>query len=201
MRREFGFLVATCAVAMILLTMVAAGPAQDERPPQPFFQDFFSGEVTLQGVPAPAGAQLIACVGDCLTGFQSKPVAIKPGGIYTLEVNPADQSLIGLPVSFYLVNEFGRIQAEETPEFVGIFNINTLNLTFNDPLPGLTPTPTLRPTATLTPTAVLPVPGDTTVTAIPGLALIVGAGAVVSKDLPPYAVAAGMPARVMRIRP
>jgi acetyltransferase-like isoleucine patch superfamily enzyme len=29
----------------------------------------------------------------------------------------------------------------------------------------------------------------------------VGAGAVVNKDLPPYAVAAGVPARVIRIRP
>ena len=179
MRREFGFLVTTGALAVILLTMVAAVPAQDERPPQPFFQEFFSGEVTLQGVPAPAGAQLIACVGDCLTAFQSQPVTMEPGGIYTLlEVNPEDQSLIGLPVSFYLVNEFGRIQAEETREFVGIFNFYTLNLTFNDRLPVPTPTPTLRPTATLTPTAVLPVPGDTTVTAIPRLALIVGAGAV-----------------------
>ena len=179
MRREFGFLVALCALAVILLTTVAAVPAQGERPPQPFFQDFFSGEVTLQGVPAQAGAQLIACVSDCLTGFQSKPVTIERGGIYTLlEVNPEDQSLIGLPVSFYLVNEFGRIQAEETREFVGIFNFYKLNLTFNDPLRVPAPTPTLRPSATLTPTAVLPVPGDTTVTAIPRLALIVGAGAV-----------------------
>ena len=176
MRRGFGILV---ALAVILLTMVAAAPAQGERPPQPFFQDFFSGEVTLQGAPGPAGAQLIACVGACLTGFQSKPVTIEPGGIFSLlEVNPADQSLIGLPISFYLVNEFGRIQAEETKEFVGLYNFYTLNLTFNSPLPVPAPTPTPRATATLTPTAVLPVPGDTTVTAIPRLALIVGAAAV-----------------------
>ena len=40
---------------------------------------------------------------------------------------------------------------------------------------------------------------------LPGITIAqstqVGAGAVVDKDLPPYAVAAGVPARVIRIRP
>jgi acetyltransferase-like isoleucine patch superfamily enzyme len=40
---------------------------------------------------------------------------------------------------------------------------------------------------------------------LPGVTIaqgtLVGAGAVVNKDLPPYAVAAGVPARVIRTRP
>jgi acetyltransferase-like isoleucine patch superfamily enzyme len=40
---------------------------------------------------------------------------------------------------------------------------------------------------------------------LPGVTIaqgtLVGAGAVVNKDLPPYAVAAGVPARVLRTRP
>ena len=178
-----------CVVAFAL---TGAGPNQVERPPQPFFQDFISGIVTVEGEPAPAGTQLIACIDDCDNVFQSKPKTLAEGGEFELlEVNPSDENLIGNVISFYLVNEFGRIRAVETRTFVGIFDFYPIDLTFNAPLPTPpappTPTPTPIPTPTLTPTltpeptptAVLPVTGDPTLTAIPRLALIVGAGAAV----------------------
>ena len=178
-RREVTFLVVVCALIANTIGTLGTVLAQDERPPQPFFQDFFLGSVSLQGAPPPAGTLLIACVDSCVTGFESKPVQLQPGGKYDLlEVNPSDEALIGRLVSFYLVNEFGRIKAAETRGFVGVFDFYTVNLTFNDPLPVPTPTPTITPTLTLTPTAVLPVPGDPGVTAIPRMALIVGAAAV-----------------------
>ena len=158
---------------------MGAVPQQGERPPQPFFQDYYSGKVTLQGAPAPAGTRLIACVLDCVTGFESKAVELQSAGAYELlEVNPSEEALIGLPVSFYLINEFGRIKAEETTEFVGVFNFYVVDLTFNSPLPVPTPIPTVTPTMQPTPTAILPVPGDPAITAIPRLALIIGAAAV-----------------------
>ena len=178
-RREVTFLVVACALVASALGTLAAVPRQDERPPQPFLPDFFSGTVLLQGSPPPAGTQLIACVDSCVSGFESEPVRLQPGGKYDLlEVKPSDEALIGRLISFYLVNEFGRIKATETRGYVGVFNYYTINLTFNDPLPVPTPTPTLTPIPTLTPTASLPVPGDPGVTAIPRLALIVGAAAV-----------------------
>ena len=177
--REITFLVLVCALLASALGTIGAVPRQDERPPQPLFQDFFAGTVLLQGVPAPAGAQLIACVDSCAAGFESQPVQLQPGGGYDLlEVNPSDEALIGRLVSFFLINEFGRIKAAETRGFVGVFDFYTVNLTFNDPLPVPTPTPTVTPIPTLTPTAVLPVPGDPGVTAIPRLALIIGAASV-----------------------
>ena len=179
MRREVTFLVIVCALLASALGTMGSIPRQDERPPQPFFQDFFSGTVLLLGVPAPTGTQLIACVDSCSSGFESQPVLLKPGGTYDfLEVNPSDEALIGRLVSFYLVNEFGRIRADETRGFVGVFDFYTVNLTFNDSMPVPTPAPTITPIPTLTPTAVLPVPGDPGVTAIPRLALIAGAAAV-----------------------
>ena len=179
MRREVTFLVLFCALAMSTFSTLGVVLAQDERPPQPFFQDFFSGRVSLQGTPPPAGTQLLACVDSCVTGFESQPVRVDPEGEFSfLEVNPSDEILIGRLVSFYLVNEFGRIMAAETRGFVGVFDFYTVNLTFKDPMPVPTPTPTITPIPTLTPTAVLPVPGDRGVTAIPRLALIVGAAAV-----------------------
>ena len=158
---------------------LAAVPQQGERPPTPFFQDFFSGAITLQGKPAPTGLRLIACVNGCTTGFESEPLVIETPGQYTLlEVNPSDDALIGLRIEFYLANDFGRIKAVETRAFVGVFNIYPQDLTFNGAMPSPTPTPTITPTVTLTPTAALPVPGDPIVTVIPRLALFIGAAAV-----------------------
>ena len=141
----------------------------------------FSGRVSLQGAPPPVGTQLLACVDNCVTGFESQPVELEPGGEFSfLEVNPSDEALIGRQVRFYLVNQYGRIQAIETKPFVGVFDFYTVSLTFNDPMPVPTPTPTITPVPTLTPTAVLPIPGDPRVTAIPRLALIIGAAVVVA---------------------
>lgn len=177
MRREVTFLLV--AFAVMAIATVGAVPQQGERPPQPFFQDFYSGTVTLQGAPAPADTKLIGCVLDCVTGFESKSVELQAGGTYALlEINPSDEALIGLPVHFYLVNEFGRIKARETTAFIGVFDFYVADLTFNDPLPVPTPMPTVTPTMQPTPTAILPVPGDPAITAIPRLALIVGAAAL-----------------------
>lgn len=174
--RKITFLIGSAALILSALTALAAVPGQGERPPQPFFQDFFSGTVSLQGSSAPAGIQLIACVVDCAIGFESQPVRIGGGGKYDrLEVNPSDEALIGRTVSFYLANQYGRIKAVETTNFVGIFDFYTLDLTFNQPLPGPTPVPTATPIPTVTPTASLPVPGDPSIAAIPRLALIIGA--------------------------
>ena len=177
MRWEVTFLLV--AFAVMAIATVGAVPQQGERPPQPFFQDFYSGTVTLQGAPAPAGTKLIGCVLDCVTGFESNAVELQAGGRYELlEVNPSDEALIGRPVSFYLVNEFGRIKAQESARFIGVFDFYAADLTFNDPLPVPTPIPTVTPTMRPTPTAILPVPGDPAITAIPRLALIIGAAAV-----------------------
>ncbi len=178
--RKIAFLIGAAALVLGALSALAAVPKQGERPPRPLFEDSFSGQVSLQGSPAPAGIELIACIDNCATGFKSQPVAIGPGGKYEgLKLNPSDQALIGRAVSFYLVNQYGRIEAAETTDFVGLFDFYTLDLNFNQPLPVATPTPTATPIPTVTPTASLPVPGDRSVTAIPRLALIIGAVVVV----------------------
>ena len=179
MWRKMTFLVGAAALLLAALSTLAAVPRQGERPPQPLFEDFYSGSISLQGSAAPAGSQLIACILDCATGFESQPVSVGPGGSYDqLELNPSDEGLIGRIVNFYLVNRYGRIKAVETTGFVGVFDFYSLDLTFNQPLPVPAPTPTMTPLPTLTPTASLPVPGDPSVTAIPRLALIIGAATV-----------------------
>lgn len=185
MRRHITFLAIVCSLVLGGFAAMGVAPQQGERPPQPFFQDFFSGRITVQGAPAPPGLTLVACIDDCAVVFQSQPVRVEAGGRYSkLEVNPRDEALIGHAVSFYLVNAFGRIKAAETKNFVGVFDFYTVDLTFREPLPVPTPTPTPLPSPTptpaptLTPTASLPAPGDPGVTTIPRAALAAGAAAV-----------------------
>jgi hypothetical protein len=171
-RKEFPLLVFALALYFAMLVTLAASPHQD-KPPQPFGPDAFSGRVVVQNSSPPLGMKLFACIDDCLI-YKSEVVGIKEGGAYSrLVVKPTDRSLVGHSIYFYLANEFGRIQASETVDFAAATDNFTLNLNFSDRIPVPTPLPTVTPTASL------PVPGDVAVTAIPRMALIVGAIAVV----------------------
>ena len=135
--------------AMLMLTIAAAVPAQeqDKRPSQPLLQDFYSGTISVQGSHAPEGTQVVACVDGCDT-YRSAAETVGEGGGYAgLMLEPTDYRMIGRDVTFHIVNEHGSIQAEETSEFYGIYDLYTLDLTFSSPLPAPA-TPTPRPTAT-----------------------------------------------------
>ncbi len=171
-RKYFLFLGLALALFTVMLVNMGASPHQD-NPPQPFGPDAFSGRVVVQSSSPPLGMRLFACIDDCSI-YKSEVVGIKEGGAYSrLVVNPTDRSLVGHSIHFYLDNDFGRIQALETVDFAAATDNFTLDLNFSDAIPVPTPLPTVTPTASL------PVPGDVTVTAIPRMALIVGAIAVV----------------------
>ena len=183
---------------LVAFAILGVGPKQIERPPQPFFQDFLSGSVLVQGLPPPEGTLLIACIDGCDTGFESAPYGLKADGTFAqLEVNPDDETLVGRPITFYLVNEFGRIRAVETRRYIGVFDFYVQDLTFLEPMPVPPPTPapppTLAPTPTPapaptpaptptprpTPTASLPIAGDPALARLPKIAFMAGAAAVV----------------------
>ena len=171
-RKGFPYLGFALALYFAMVVTLAASPRQD-KPPQPFGPDAFSGRVVVQSSSPPLGMRLFACIDDCLI-YKSEVVGIKEGGAYSgLVVNPTDRSLVGHSIYFYLVNNFGRIQALETVDFAAATDNFTLDLNFSDRIPVPTPLPTVTPTASL------PVPGDVAVTAIPRMALIVGAISVV----------------------
>ena len=162
LRRRIGSCLAVAVVFLASLALLGAGPHQSEVPPQPFYADYFSGVVRLQGSPAPAGIQLLACVSDCET-FQSKPVLLTAGGAFRLlEVNPSNRFLRGDLISFYLVNGHGRIQAAESALFEGEYAIVRLNLSFDQPLPTPLPPP------------LLPQVGDPVLPILPQAALTLG---------------------------
>ena len=165
---------------LVAFAILGVGPNQVERPPQPFFQDFFSGTVLVEGTPPPEGTLLIACIDGCDTGFESAPYGLTTDGTFAqLEVNPDDETLVGRPITFYLVNEFGRIRAVETRPYIGVFDFYVQDLTFVEPMPVPPPTPAPTPTPRPTPTASLPIAGDPALARLPKIALMAGAAAVV----------------------
>jgi hypothetical protein len=170
-------------VLLVMFVLLGAVPNQIDRPPQPFFQDFFSGKVTLQGGAPPAGALLIACIDDCDTVFQSRPYNLNTDGSFDqLEVNPKRKELVGHPITFYLVNDFGKIASVEVRPYIGVFDFYVQDLSFTDsmPHPSPLPSPTLlpEPTPEPTPTASLPIAGDPAVTILPKIILASGGIAV-----------------------
>lgn len=141
---------------------LGASPKQSEVPPQAFFADYFSGTVILQGSPAPAGTELVACIRDCVT-FESKSTVLSEDGRFALlEVNPADRFLRGDKIRFYIVNAHGRIEAVETAVFEGKYGIVAIQLNFDSDLP-----------VPMAP-AVLPDVGDPMLSWLP--ALVIGLG-------------------------
>jgi hypothetical protein len=165
-RRKIGLLTVVSTLIIGVFAMLGATPEQEGGvPPQPFFADYFSGQVFIQGTPAPGGVQLVACVDECNV-FKSRPVVLTAGGGFNLlEVNPENRRLRGRTITFYLVNQYGSIKAAETKVFEGAYNIIRLNLNFSEPLP------------TLASDTVLPPVGDPVIPVIPQIAL--GAGSVV----------------------
>ena len=53
LQESLGPVFTALGVLVCVLTTLGMGPPQAERPPQPFFQDFFSGSVLLDGIPPP----------------------------------------------------------------------------------------------------------------------------------------------------
>ena len=140
MRRFQAIVFFTTGVLLVAFAILGVGPNQVERPPQPFFQDFFSGTVLVQGSPPPEGTLLIACIDGCDTGFESAPYGLHSDGTFAqLEVNPDDETLVGHPITFYLVNEFGKIRAVEIRPYIGVFDFYAQDLTFVDPMPVAPP--------------------------------------------------------------
>ena len=161
--RSIHFLAVLGLLLLGSLATMGAGPLQGGVPPQPYNADYFSGTVYLGLDQALPGTQLLACVDTCGV-FETEMVGLNPDGTYNLlGIHPKDQSLRGRQISFYLVNQYGRIKAAETTYFEGGFNAANLDLHFEGPLPS----PPVAPN--------LPRVGDPIVPQLPMVALGTGA--------------------------
>ncbi len=138
---------------LLLLTLVAAVPGQEGRPPSPLEPDYYSGTVKVQGSPPAEGTLLVACINGC-DQYQSDYVVLPSDGTFEwMVIGPSDHSFVSQTVLFYLVNEFGSVQAAEFNTHAAARNRFQMDLTFAEQLPTDFPTPTPPPPPpTLTPT-------------------------------------------------
>ena len=150
--------------ALLLLTMVAAVPGQEGRPPSPLEPDYYFGTVSVQGSPPAEGTLLFACVGGCDT-YRSDPVSLSADGSFQwLVAGPQGHNFVSLTVTFHIINQYGSIQAVQTNEHVAARNQFNLAITFTDSIPDAYPTPhptPVPPTATPRPTRPAPTPTPT----------------------------------------
>lgn len=137
---------------LLMLAAMAAVPGQDARPPSPLEPDYYSGTVSVQGAPPPAGTQLSACVDGCVNYWSDSVTLDASGAFQYLVVAAPERRLIGDTVTFHIFNEHGNIRAAQTQEYTAARQFYTVSLTFADPMPTpRPPTPTPLPTATPTP--------------------------------------------------
>ena len=162
MRGRIFLAVVVFVYGIALIGLVAATPAQQVPPLHP---DIFTGTATLDGVPLPEGSVIVACVGD---DTECSPYTIK-GDIGSFAVSAQGLSTqLGDTVTFYIVNDYGRVAAAETSTYEGRLVNKSINLTFVGPLPTPPPTPTPPPPPTPVPTptplptapVTLPIPGE-----------------------------------------
>ena len=162
MRRRINFTAVLALLLFVSLATIGAVPLQSGVPPQPYNADYFSGRVYLGPDLAPPGVLMLACVDTCEV-FETETINLNSDGTYNLlAIHPKDQSLRGRPISFYLLNQYGRIRAAEITYFEGGFNALNLDLHFEGPLPS----PPVAPD--------LPLVGDPMIPRLPKVALGMG---------------------------
>ena len=171
-------------LACLIVAFVVLGAVLRQGVPFPLI---FSGMVSVQEAAAPEGLALLACVRDC-NSYQSDAVTTGPGAEYIgLLVGPPDETFVNDMITFWIVTDFGRIQATQTVRYripadpAGL--TPTLDLEFTEPVPlppppTPTPTPTITPTPTATPILLLPITGDPSASQLPRVALIAGIAAL-----------------------
>ncbi|MEE2949160.1 MAG: hypothetical protein VX707_03400, partial [Chloroflexota bacterium] len=86
--------------------------------------------------------------------------------------------LVGHLITFYLVNDFGRIKAVETRPYIGVFDFYRQDLTFVGQMPAPAPTAIPEPKPMPTPIAALPVAGDPIMAQLPMYVLMSGTAIV-----------------------
>ena len=103
-------------------------------PPQPYYADYVMGQVDIPDASFSEGLKVAACISGCHV-YQTESVSIDEDGNYKLALHPPDRRLAGRTAIIYLLNDYGRVRANETVDFSGGFKTHKLDLTFAESLP------------------------------------------------------------------
>tara|TARA_B100001123_G_C15267893_1_gene1009155 strand:+ start:755 stop:1303 length:549 start_codon:yes stop_codon:yes gene_type:complete len=135
-------------------------------PPQPYYADYVIGQITLKEGFVGENLKVAACISGCHV-YETDQVSIDENGQYKLALHPEDRRLAGRVAIIYLVNDYGRVRANETVAFSGGFKTHKVDLTFNEPLPVPPDLPSL------------PAVGDEIIPLLPKYAIVFGVSALI----------------------
>lgn len=134
-------------------------------PPQPYYADYVVGQIELPDGVSTDELRVVACISGCNV-YQTEVATIDELGRYRLALHPEDRRLSGRSAIVYLLNDHGRIKANETVAFSGGFETHRLNLTFDVSLPVAPDAPDY------------PAVGDEVIPLLPGYAIVFGIVAI-----------------------
>lgn len=123
------FVVAVLMGSVLVEDVIYAG-----GPPQPYYADYVMGEVVVSDHVVSDNLRVVACISGCHV-YETAHAAIDGEGRYKLALHPEDRRLAGRTAIIYLLNDHGKVRANETVVFAGGFKTHQLDLTFNEALP------------------------------------------------------------------
>ena len=129
-KATFGLL----AVALLLGNVSVKEVLYAGGPPQPYYADYVMGEVISSSKVGSDNLMVAACIAGCNV-YETDYAAVEADGRYKLALHPEDRRLSGRTAIIYLLNDYGRVRANETVVFSGGFKTHRLDLTFNGSLP------------------------------------------------------------------
>ncbi len=159
------FAIGLFAAGMFLGNVLPVNIAYGGGPPQPYYADYVMGNIELPGNTSRDELRVVACISGCNV-YETEAAPITEDGSYKLALHPEDRRLAGRLAIIYLLNDHGRIKANEVVSFSGGFETHQLDLTFDVALP-------VAPDA-----ADLPVVGDELIPLLPKYAIAFGISAI-----------------------
>ncbi len=115
-----------------LLASLAAGPDDPRASTVNNDWEIFEGHAYADNRAAPSGVSLIACLGGCEDGYQTEAVVTGKDGLYQVRVEPGQTRPIGRMVTFWLLDDSGRVEADQDVLFRGQGETRVLDLNFLD---------------------------------------------------------------------
>ncbi len=166
MSRSWKVVVGLFVVSMLIGHVGLDNVSHAGGPPQPYYADYIIGQIDLGDQVMSEGLRVVACISGCPV-YETDQMAVSEDGDYKLALHPEDRRLAGRVAIIYLLNDYGRVRANETVTFSGGFKTHKVDLSFDESLPVPPDLPDL------------PAVGDDVVPILPKYAIIFGIGAIV----------------------
>tara|TARA_B100000029_G_scaffold109047_2_gene100536 strand:- start:283 stop:831 length:549 start_codon:yes stop_codon:yes gene_type:complete len=165
MQRTWNVAVWLVVFSMFVGNVLASEVLYAGGPPQPYYADYVMGQIVVPDGVTNDNLRIAACISGCQV-YETDHAPIDEDGRYKLALHPEDRRLAGRTAIVYLLNDYGKVRANETVVFSGGFKTHQLDLTFNEALPVPPDLP------------VLPMVGDEIIPLLPKYAIVLGISAI-----------------------